>query len=120
VERVYLIGYSMGGRTTTGFLANDPNSGVAGYIGVGLLGGGREPFNTNLNLRKITIPVLDIYAEREPQDAQFAAGRTAMFSERYKQIPIPAMHSFKGYDSQIAGAVTAWLKEQEERTVGRK
>lgn len=120
VERVYLMGYSMGGRTTTGSLANNPNSGVAGYIGVGLLGGGQEPFNTNLNLRKVTIPVLHIYAESDPQDAKFAEVRKGMIFERYKQTPIPATHTFKGYDSHIADAVTAWLKEQEAKVVAPK
>ena len=63
VVRIYLMGYSMGGRMTTGFLAQNPDSGVIGYIGVGLLGGGQEPLNTNLNLKKIKLPVIDIYAD---------------------------------------------------------
>jgi len=54
VERIYLMGYSMGGRMTTGFLAQNPYSGVIGYIGVGLLAGGQEPLNTNLNLKKLS------------------------------------------------------------------
>jgi predicted alpha/beta-fold hydrolase len=37
VDRVYLMGYSMGGRMTTAFLANHPDSGIVGYIGVGLV-----------------------------------------------------------------------------------
>jgi pimeloyl-ACP methyl ester carboxylesterase len=48
VERVYLMGYSMGGRMTTAFLANHPDSGIVGYIGVGLVAGGEEPLNTNI------------------------------------------------------------------------
>ena len=37
VDRIYLMGYSMGGRMTTAFLASKPDSSIVGYIGVGLL-----------------------------------------------------------------------------------
>jgi len=113
VERVYLMGYSMGGRMTSAFLANHPDSGIAGYIGVGLWAGGEEPLNTNLNLRKVKIPVLDVYAEND-RDAKFAENRKPFVSERFKQVPIAgAKHDYRGYDSHVNAAVIAWLKDQE-------
>ena len=42
--------------TVSAFLANSPEAQVVGFIGVGLLAGGKEPLNTNLNLRKIKVP----------------------------------------------------------------
>lgn len=115
VERIYLMGYSMGGRMTTAFLANHPASSVVGYIGVGLLAGGPEPLNTNINLRKIKVPVLDIYAEND-RDAQFAENRKPMLSDRFTQVPIPgAKHDYRGYDKQIDQAVIAWLAKQEAK-----
>lgn len=115
VERIYLMGYSMGGRMTSAFLAGHPDSGVAGYIGVGLLAGGEEPMNTNLNLRKVTIPVLDVYAE-DDRDAQSAEGRKPFVSERFRQVPIPgAKHDYSGHENQVNAAVIAWLKEQIRR-----
>jgi pimeloyl-ACP methyl ester carboxylesterase len=113
IERVYLMGYSMGGRMTTGFLAQNPDSGVIGYIGVGLLGGGQEPLNTNLNLKKVKLPVIDVYADSGP-DAKSAEFRKAFVSDRYKQVVISgAKHDYRGYDNQIAKAVINWLKQQE-------
>jgi len=113
VERVYLMGYSMGGRMTTGFLAQKPDSEVIGYVGVGLLGGGQEPLNTNLNLKKVKVPVIDIYADSDA-DAKSAEFRKAFVSDRYKQVVIQgAKHDYRGYDSQIAKAVIDWLKQQE-------
>lgn len=113
VARVYLMGYSMGGRMTSAFLANHPDSGIAGYIGVGLVAGGEEPLNTNLNLRKVKIPVLDVYAEND-SDARFAENRMRFVSERFKQVSIPgATHEYRGYDHAVISAVIAWLKEQE-------
>jgi hypothetical protein len=113
VERVYLMGYSMGGRMTTGFLAQHPDSGIVGYIGVGLLGGGQEPLNTNLNLKKIKLPVIDIYAD-SGRDAKSAEFRKSFVSDRYTQVIISgAKHDYRGYDKQIAKVVIAWLKQQE-------
>jgi len=112
VERLYLMGYSMGGRMTSAFLANHPDSGIAGYIGVGLLAGGEEPMNTNLNLRKVKVPVLDVYAEND-RDAKFAENRKPFVSERFKQVPIPgAKHDYRGYENQVNKSVIEWLKEQ--------
>lgn len=65
VERAYLMGRSMGGRMTTGFLANNPTVPVVGFIGVGLTAGGEGPANTNLNLRKVKLAVVDVYGDNE-------------------------------------------------------
>lgn len=103
----------MGGRMTTGFLAQNLGSGVIGYIGVGLLGGGQHPLNTNLNLKKVKLPVIDVHADSGP-DAKSAEFRKAFVSDRYKQVVISgAKHDYRGYDNQIAKAVIDWLKQQE-------
>ena len=113
VERIYLMGHSMGGRMTSAFLVNYPDAGVVGFIGVGMMGGGQEPVNTNLNLKKVKVPVIDIYADSDP-DAKFADFRKRFVSDRYKQVVISgAKHDYRGYDNQVATAVIAWLKQQE-------
>jgi hypothetical protein len=117
VKRIYL---SMGGRMTTGFLAQNPDSGVIGYIGVGLLGGGQEPLNTNLNLKKVKVPVIDVYADSDP-DAESAEFRKPFVSDRYIQVVISgAMHNYHGYDNQVAKEVIAWLKQQEKHALTRR
>ena len=115
VERIYLMGYSMGGRMTTAFLADNPNAGIVGYIGVGLSAGGPEPLNTNINLWRITVPVIDIYAESDT-DAQFAAYRKRFLSDRFVQVPIAgAKHDYRGYEKQVVEAALGWLRKQEQR-----
>jgi pimeloyl-ACP methyl ester carboxylesterase len=115
VERIYLMGYSMGGRMTSAFLANHSDAAVVGYIGVGLLAGGQDPVNTTLNLKTAKIPVIDVYAEND-RDAQFAAFRKSFVSERFVQVPIPgAKHDYRGYDKQVADAVVEWLRKQESK-----
>lgn len=113
VERIYLMGHSMGGRMTSAFLVNDPYAGVVGFIGIGLVGGGQEPLNTNLNLKKVKVPVIDIHADSDP-DVKYADFRKRFVSNRYKQVVISgAKHDFRGYENQVATAVIAWLKQQE-------
>lgn len=113
VERVYLMGHSMGGRMTSGFLANNPDAGVAGFIGVGLVAGGKEPVNTNLNLRKVKLPVIDIYGDND-MDARAASLRKPLVSERFVQVELRgAQHHYRRYEMPVADAVIEWLKKQE-------
>lgn len=115
VERIYLMGHSMGGRMTSSFLASNPDAPVAGFIGVGLTAGGPEPVNTNLNLRKVRVPVINVYGEND-QYLRAAELRRPLVSERYVQVSIPgAKHDYRGYEKPVAEAVVAWLKKQEAR-----
>jgi dienelactone hydrolase len=115
VERIYLMGHSMGGRMTSGSFATHPDAPIVGYIGVGLLAGGKEALNTNLNLRKIKVPVIDIYAEND-RDAKSAEFRKPMISDRFVQVPVPGTkHDYHGYETFVADAVNGWLKKQEAK-----
>jgi pimeloyl-ACP methyl ester carboxylesterase len=115
VKRIYLMGHSMGGRMTSAFLASHPDAPIAGFIGVGLLAGGKEPLNTNLNLRKIQIPVIDVYAEND-RDAESAKFRKPFVSDRFLQVPVPgAKHDYRGFEKFVADAVTGWLRQQEAK-----
>ena len=115
VDRIYLVGHSMGGRMTSAFLANYPDAPVVGFIGVGLLAGGRDPLDTNLNLRKVKVPVIDVYAEND-RDAKAAELRKSLVSNRFVQVPVPgATHDYRGYEKFVADAVNGWLKKQEAK-----
>lgn len=117
--RVYVVGYSLGGRVVSAYLADHPNAGVAGFIGIGLLGGGSVPVNTNLTLEKVKVPVVDIYAEND-RDAKFAEHRKRYVSDRYAQVSIPgAKHDYRGYERPVADATINWLKAQEAKAATR-
>jgi dienelactone hydrolase len=116
VKRIYLMGYSMGARMTSAFLAEQPHHAVVGFIGVGMLEGGGEPLDANQNIRRVRLPVIDVYADSTPLDLRSAENRQSLVSDSYKQICIEgATHSFQGYDSQVAQVIIAWLKEQEQK-----
>ncbi len=115
VERIYVMGYSMGGRMTTAFLAQHPQPRVVGYIGVGLVAAGPPALNTNLHLRRLRIPLLDVYAA-DDFDAGFAAARRSFMAERMTQVAIAgAHHDYRGHEDEVVRAVIDWLRAQEAR-----
>ena len=114
VSRVYVLGYSMGARMTTAFLAAPDAPKIVGYIGVGVLEGGGELLDANLNIRKLKAPVLDLYADLTPLDLTSAEKRKNLINENYSQVRVGgANHSFKGYDAYLSDEVVGWLKKQE-------
>lgn len=114
VKRIYVLGYSMGARMTTAFLASTPVHEVVGYIGIGVLEGGGEQLDANINIKKLAVPVLDLYADATPLDLLSAENRKSLIGARYKQTLIRgANHSFRGHDSTLAEATIAWLKERD-------
>lgn len=116
VTKIYLMGHSMGSRMATAFLVEHPDSGVAGFIGVGVKNGGNYPLDSNSNLRKIKIPVLDVYGDGGDGMDKIEAGvRADMVSDRYKQVLIPqADHQFNVGEEDMVQAVIDWLKSQGE------
>jgi pimeloyl-ACP methyl ester carboxylesterase len=116
VKRVYLMGYSMGARMTSAYLAEQPHPAVVGFIGVGVLEGGGKPLDANQNIRRAQVPVIDVYADSTPLDLKSAENRQSLVSDRYKQVRIDgANHSFQGHDSRLAQEIIAWLKEREQK-----
>jgi pimeloyl-ACP methyl ester carboxylesterase len=112
-KRIYVLGYSMGARMTTAFLASVDIPSVSGFIGIGVLEGGGEPLDANLNIRKLKVPVLDLYADSTPLDLKSALNRRALVGPQYKQVLLSgANHSFKGYESDLSREVVAWLKSR--------
>lgn len=114
VTKIYLMGHSMGSRMATAFLAEHADAGIAGFIGVGVKNGGKPPLDSNSNLRKITIPVLDVYGDGgDGKDKVEAAARADMVSDRYQQVLIPkADHVFDTGEDEMTKAVVDWLRKQ--------
>ncbi len=120
VKTIYLMGHSMGSRMATGYLSEKPESGIAGFIGVGVRIGGDVPFNSLLNLKTAlqnspNLKVVEVYSDGgDGIDARQALKRSSLVSARYKQILIPgADHQFSYGEKQMVDAVVNWLKAQK-------
>ena len=114
VERIHLMGHSMGSRMATAFLANHPDAPIAGFIGVGIRNRGGDPLDSDSNLRRIRLPVLDVYGDGgDGKDLADAQARSDMVSDRYIQVLIPkANHTFDAHEKGLTQVVIGWLKEK--------
>ena len=117
VKMIYLMGHSMGSRMATAFLAEHPDSGIAGFIGVGVRNGGGYPLDSNENLRSVSIPVLDVYGDGgDGKDERHAETRSNMVSEKYRQVLIPgASHWFNRHEEKLVEAVVQWLVAHNDK-----
>lgn len=115
VERIYLMGHSMGSRMATSYLANNPDALIAGFVGVGIRNGGGDPLDSKANLRRVNIPVVDIYGDGgDGVDLKHAKARSGMVSDRYRQVLIPgASHTFDAQEDEMLNAVIDWLSERQ-------
>ena len=118
VKEIYLMGHSMGSRMASSFLASHPDSGVAGFIAVGIRNNGGAPLDGNTNLRRVKIPVLDVYGDGgNGKDAVHAEERFDMVSDRYQQVLIEgANHKFKNHEKELVAAVVNWVSVKKQQT----
>lgn len=115
LKTVYLVGFSVGSRMMTAYLAKHPGRAFAGYVSVSTSCGGPEPMDSNDNLKRVTVPVLDIYGTGSPNDVRCAAGRKnlAETTERYKVVQVAgAPHNFSGYEPELSARVAEWVRER--------
>lgn len=113
VKTVYLVGFSAGTRMMTAYLAKHPSQAFAGYVSVSTSCGGPEPMDSNDNLPRITVPVLDIYGTGSPPDLNCAAGRKKLpeAMRRYTVVQVAgAPHNFRGYEAQLSASVADWVR----------
>jgi pimeloyl-ACP methyl ester carboxylesterase len=120
VKKIYLMGHSMGSRMATGYLAENPESKISGFIGVGIRNYGETPLDSLRNLQVVMqkypdIIVLDVYGDGgDGRDAKHAQKRSFLVSDRYKQIIIPgADHQFNSGEKQMVNSVVNWLRDNE-------
>lgn len=115
VKTVYLVGFSAGARMMTAYLAKHPGQTFAGYVSVSTSCGGPEPMDSNDNLTRVEVPVLDIYGTGSPNDVSCAAGRQSLaaVADWFKTAQVAgAPHNFRGYEPQLSARVAEWVRER--------
>jgi len=117
VQTLYLVGFSMGTRMATAFLASHPSAPFRGYISVSTTCRGPELMDSNSNLVKVNLPVLDIYGTGSDFDVACAAERAALSEmlDKYKMVQVDgAPHNFRGYEGKLTDYAKDWLKQIED------
>jgi len=113
VERIYLMGHSMGSRMASAFIANTANHNISGLIIAGCRNNGGIPLACDENMSIVDIPVLDIWGGANGKDVKSANQRRNLVTPQYTQLAIPdANHKFEGYEDEFVAAVMLWLTNQ--------
>ncbi len=116
IEKIVIIGHSMGARMGLETLAAGVPNGVIAFVAVGIPTNADEPDAGTLGaLKKLKLPVLDLYGSRDLPSvlgnvkSRKIAARQAE-NEGYRQVEIVgADHYFRGMDESLLARVNAWI-----------
>lgn len=113
VQRVYLMGHSMGARMASAYVARNQKNILNGLIVAGCRNNGDKPLSCDLSLSGVTIPVLDIWGDDNEKDATAAISREHLKTSFYRQQAIKgADHKFNAYETEFVTEVIRWLNQQ--------
>lgn len=116
VQQIVIAGHSMGATMAAYYLAGGARD-VGAFVAIGMGGRADEPRLDAVSfLRKIHIPVLDLYGSNDlPQVLkgveQRAAAARAAGNTGYRQVRVEgADHFFDGKNDALLNTVSDWLK----------
>lgn len=116
VEQIVLIAHSCGAHMAMHRIREIGDKGLAAYIGIGMGATDyKQPMKQPFPLDKMSIPVFDLYAEKDfPAVLRMAPERLAMIKKAgnpqsaQQQIPA-AEHYFEGHNDELVEAISNWL-----------
>ncbi len=112
-KNIVLIAHSLGSTMGAYFLANNKHN-IQAFISIGMPGSSNFPSMNNINhLKKISLPVLDLYGSNDLENILNSAKARALASTKnpsYSQIKVDdADHFFAGKNKQLIEVVSSWL-----------
>jgi len=116
-----LIAHSLGTAMASDYLAGKPDPAIRAYVGIGMIEPKADPRLGNVAaLKKIRLPVLDIYGSqdldsvRQAAPARVRAARAAG-NRRYTQVEMPgADHFFTDHENALMRRIRGWLQRQAD------
>ncbi len=116
IEKIVIIGHSMGARMGLESLAAGTPNGVIAFVAVGIPTQSKEPDAGVLGVfEKVKLPILDIYGSRDlPSVLDSARARKIAAlqagNDGYRQVEIDgADHYFRGLGDTLLSRVNAWV-----------
>jgi pimeloyl-ACP methyl ester carboxylesterase len=117
IDRVLLVGHSIGAMTALAYVAKHPQTPVKGIVAIGLstFPGGPDTMQPAIMLKSVRIPVLDIYGANDLREvlsyseARRTAAQTAG-NKGYSAVRVPdANHFFTDQYEALKKHVLDWL-----------
>lgn len=113
-KRVVIIGHSLGAPMGAYYLANNQPELVTGFIGIGMSGGTKHTnMDSVLLLKSISLPVLDLYGENDPDSILGTANarkKSASNPKSMQKMFPGADHFFDGQGEVLVKEIGTWLK----------
>ncbi len=127
IQNIVIVAHSLGSSMAAYYLSDKPDPAVTAFVGIGMSQHKADPkMDTVVSLRKITLPVFDIYGSRDlPQVLSSVKARataaTKAGNKRYTQLKIEgADHFFNNQDAVLVKRVRGWLAKNAAGTEIKK
>ena len=118
IEKIVIVAHSLGAAMSSWYLANNDSSDISALVIIGMnADNGSMPVDTALALRRVEVPVLDIYGSEDLDSVLKTAARRASAAyaggnSHYQQIKIEgADHFFEGQEEQLLKRIDGWLEK---------
>jgi pimeloyl-ACP methyl ester carboxylesterase len=114
-KRIILIAYGLGARMAVDWLSKTPQSAVQALVLISMADGKQDSgIDSNQELLKIKIPVLDIYAEHDALKVIQAATERKHYRsqmQQYRQLEIIAADQYYSQlETELVKRVRGWLR----------
>lgn len=114
MEKIVIVAHSQGATMSSYYLARNPNSKVSEFVAIGMGATQKDSeLNSALALKKINIPVLDLYGSDDlPGVMETIDNRKqgAAHNAEYSQQEVAgANHFFDGKNDALIDAIQGWL-----------
>ena len=119
IDRVVIIGHSMGNTMAAYYLAAEADAAIKAVVvvsvGAGIAGAAKA--DTNGNLARVKLPILDIYGSQDEkvvlQGVKARAPHLAKSNPDYSQRRIDgADHFYHGRENELVSAIPGWLGQR--------
>jgi len=123
IQNIVIIAHSLGASMASYYLSDKPDSSIVAFVGIGMSQHKTDPkMDNTVSLRKISLPILDIYGSRDLPDvlSSSKARKTATTrakNKNYTQLEIEgADHFFNNTDTILLKRVRGWLAQNASGT----
>ncbi|NOY67488.1 MAG: DUF3530 family protein [Gammaproteobacteria bacterium] len=112
---IIVIAYGLGARMAVDWLSKTPQPPVSALIIISMAGGAKDSgLDSNTDLQKVNVPILDIYAENDTTNVLKAVKDRRKHRSKildFRQIEIIAADQFYKYqEDEIIKRIRGWLK----------
>jgi pimeloyl-ACP methyl ester carboxylesterase len=119
IHNIAVVAHSMGATMSARFLARK-EAGIQSFVAIGMGAGipetdnGEAGIDSLADLKKITIPMFDIYGSEDLTTVLESAGDRAVAAkssnDNYSQLVVTgAEHFFSAYESDLINKISSWL-----------